>query len=472
MATELENKKITVVGFAREGVALCRFLVARGAQVTVSDLKEAEALQPQLAQVAGLPLRLSLGGHRPEDVLDADLVCLSPGVPPDIELVQAARARRVPISSATALFFERCRARIVGVTGSSGKTTTTALVGAMLAAAGRSATVGGNIGQPLIERVDDFSPEEWVVLELSSFQLEPLRQSPHIAVITNLAPDHFDRHPTFADYVAAKSQIIRHQTPVDYAVLNRDDSDVWAMARLSPAQPVPFSLDSDPGEDGAFCDGASLWARWNGRPNRLLPAADVPLRGSHNLANVCAAAAVAVAARVPVDAMARAIRSFQPLPHRLESVDEVDGVRYVDDSIGTTPFRAMAGIQSFSQPILLLAGGRGKRLPLDAWADLVRRRCRVVVLFGEASGEMARALAGEGDTPLVILRAPILSDAVRLAHSLARRGDVVLLSPGATSFDEFNDYAARGDAFRAIVATLALNQSATAPPAAAAGNWQ
>jgi len=175
---------------------------------------------------------------------------------------------------------------------------------------------------------------------------------------------------------------------------------------------------------------------------------------------------------VPVDAMARAIRSFQPLPHRLESVDEVDGVRYVDDSIGTTPFRAMAGIQSFSQPILLLAGGRGKRLPLDAWADLVRRRCRVVVLFGEASGEMARALAGEGDTPLVILRAPILSDAVRLAHSLARRGDVVLLSPGATSFDEFNDYAARGDAFRAIVATLALNQSATAPPAAAAGNWQ
>lgn len=472
MATELRNRKVTVVGLAREGVALCRFLVARGAHVTVSDIKEAEALGPQLAQVAGLPLRLSLGRHRPDDGLDADLVCLSPGIPPDIELVQAARARRVPISSATALFFERCRARIVGVTGSSGKTTTTALVGAMLAAAGRSATVGGNIGKPLIEQVDDFSPEDWVVLELSSFQLEPLRQSPHIAVITNLAPDHFDRHPTFSAYADAKSQIIRHQTPADYAVLNRDDSNAWAMADLTPARPVPFSLSSDPGEDGAFSDGTCLWVRWKGRSQRLLAAADVPLRGGHNLANVCAAAGAGVAARVPAAAMAQAIRSFHPLPHRLESVDEVDGVLYVDDSIATTPFRAMAGIQSFSQRILLLAGGRGKHLPLDTWADLVRRRCRVVVLFGEASEEMAIALAGEGDTPLVILRAPVLSDAVRLAHSLARRGDVVLLSPGATSFDEFNDYAARGDAFRATVASLALYQQAAAPPTAAIGNCQ
>ncbi len=470
MATELQNKKILVVGLAREGVALCRFLAAQGARVTVTDMKEPDALQPQLAQVAGLPLRLSLGGHRLDDLLDTDLVCLSPGVPPDIELIQAARATNIPISSATALFFERCRARIVGVTGSSGKTTTTALVGAMLAAAGLSPTVGGNIGRPLIEQVDDFLPEDWVVLELSSFQLEPLRQSPHIAVITNLAPDHFDRHPTFADYAEAKSQIIRHQTPGDFAVLNRDDSNVWAMSHLTPARPVPFSLSSDPAVDGSFCDGTCLWVRWNGRPKRLLPAADVPLRGDHNLANVCAAAAVAVAARVPAAAIAQAIRSFQPLPHRLEGVDDVDGVLYVDDSIATTPFRAMAGIQSFSQPILLLAGGRGKRLPLDAWAELVRRRCRVVVLFGEASEEMAGALAGAGDTPLVILRAPILSDAVRLAHSLARRGDIVLLSPGATSFDEFNDYAARGDAFRHIVAALATNHVAASPPATAVGN--
>ncbi|MBI2911945.1 MAG: UDP-N-acetylmuramoyl-L-alanine--D-glutamate ligase, partial [Chloroflexi bacterium] len=350
MATDLRNKKITVVGLAREGLALCRFLVARGARVTVTDLKEADALRDQLAQVAGLPLRLSLGSHRPEDVLDADLLCLSPGVPPDIELVRAARARHVPISSATALFFERCRGRIIGVTGSSGKTTTTALVGAMLVAGGRSATVGGNIGKPLIEQVDDFAPEDWVVLELSSFQLEPLRQSPHIAVITNLAPDHFDRHPSFSDYVEAKSQIVRHQTSGDYAVLNRADSNVWSLARLTPAQAVPFSPGADPGEDGAFCDGTSLWVRWNGRPERLLAAEDVPLPGPHNLANVCAAAAAAAAARVPADAMAQAISSFHPLPHRLESVGEVEGVLYVDDSIATTPFRAMAGIQSFSQP--------------------------------------------------------------------------------------------------------------------------
>ncbi|MBI2910834.1 MAG: UDP-N-acetylmuramoyl-L-alanine--D-glutamate ligase [Chloroflexi bacterium] len=472
MATELRNKRITVVGLAREGIALCRFLAAQGAHVTVSDMKEANALGPQLAQVADLPLRLSLGGHRIDDVLDADLLCLSPGVPPDIELVQVARARSIPVSSATALFFERCRARIIGITGSSGKTTTTALVGAMLAAAGRSVTVGGNIGKPLIEQVDDFSSGDWVVLELSSFQLEPMQQSPHIAVITNLAPDHFDRHPSFGQYVDAKSQIIRHQNPADYAVLNRNDNNVRNIAHLTPARPVPFSMGSVPGPDGAFWDEATICVRWNGRQKHLLTTVEVPLRGPHNLANVCAAAAAALAAHVPVGAMAQAIRSFHTLPHRLESVGEVDGALYVDDSIATTPFRAMAGIQSFSQPILLLAGGRGKRLPLDAWAGLVRDRCRVIVLFGEAGEEMASALAGAGNTPLVILHAPVLSDAIRLAHSLARPGDVVLLSPAATSFDEFADYAARGDAFRRVVATLATNHAATAPPVAAAGSPQ
>lgn len=472
MGTDLRHKKVTVVGLAREGVALCRFLAARGAHVTVSEVREADALRPQLAQIAGLPVRLSLGGNRVEDILDADLVCLSPGVPPDIELVQAARDRQVPISSATALFLERCRARIVGVTGSSGKTTTTALVGAMLAAGGRSTTVGGNIGRPLIEQVDDLSPADWVVLELSSFQLEPLRQSPHIAVVTNLAPDHFDRHRSFSGYMEAKSQIIRHQSPSDWAVLNRDDAKVWAMAGLTPAPSLSFSGESDPGSDGAFCDGESLWVRWQGETQPLLSVQDVPLRGAHNLANVCAAAAAAAAAGVAVGAMAGAVRSFHPLPHRLETVGEVDGALYVDDSIATTPFRAMAGIQSFTQPIVLLAGGRGKRLPLDAWADLVRRRCRVVVLFGEAGEEMATALAGEGDTPLVILRAPTLGEAVRLVHSLARRGDVVLLSPGATSFDAFTDYTARGDAFRSMVAALGADPLATAAPTPGAGNWQ
>jgi UDP-N-acetylmuramoylalanine--D-glutamate ligase len=447
---DLAGQRALVVGLAREGADLARFLAGAGARVCATDRRPAAELSERLAALADLPLSYALGGHPPALLDGCDVVYLSPGVPPELPLAVEARQRGIPLSSATELLLARCPAPIVGITGSSGKTTTTALTGEVFRRAGRGVLVGGNIGVPLLGRLAGITPDMWVVLELSSFQLEPLRRSPHVAVITNITPNHLDRHPSMEAYTAAKFQIVAHQAPADWAVLNTDDP-VLADAP-GAGRRLGFSLTRP--VEGAYLAGDWLVQRREGQETRVAPRGELRLRGRHNLANALAVCAIAQAVGIGPAAVRAALGEFAGVPHRLEVAGEVGGVRYVNDSIATSPERSIAALESFDEPIVLLAGGRDKHLPWDRWAALVGRRVRHLVLLGEAQDLIAAAAREHGAAAVPQHRASTLDEAVARAHELARPGDVVLLSPGCTSYDQFRDFEERGARFRAAVRAL------------------
>ena len=443
--------RATVVGLAREGTDLARFLSREGADVLVTDLRTAEALAEPLASLRGLPIRYALGGHPIEEALSADIIYVSPGVPPTIPVLNEARRRAIPITSATRLFFDRCPAPIVGITGSSGKTTTTALVGRMFETAGRRTLVGGNIGVPLLNRLADISPDDWVVLELSSFQLEMMDVSPHIAAITNITPNHLDRHASMDEYREAKANILNHQRAADWAVLNADDHGSRGLQTRGRC--LQFSLER--ATEGAYLDGDQLVVARGGSSECVCRLDQLRLRGRHNVANVLTACAVASAAGIATEAMRVAAQAFTGVPHRLELVADVDGVRYYDDSIATSPERSMAALEAFAgEPVILLAGGRDKHLPMEIWGERISRSVRELVLFGEAAPLIRRAALAAGVPEARIHDAETVSEAVRRAHALSRPGDVVLLSPGGTSYDQFRDYEERGAVFASAARSL------------------
>ncbi len=445
------GKRVVVVGLAREGVSLVRFLAGVGAAVTANDHATADSLAPALALLDEVPVRFVLGEHPAELFTNSDFVFVSPGVPLQMSPLVEAEKLGVPISSETQLFFELCPGSMVGITGSSGKTTTTTLVGEMLRTAGFPTHVGGNIGVPLLERLDQIGPEEWVVLEMSSFQLERLPYSPRIATILNITPNHLDRHSDMESYVTAKANILRHQRPGDRAVLNADDVVTAGLSTVEP--PIWFSLEHP--VDGSYLEGDRIVLGGGVTATTVCRVTDVRLRGRHNLSNVVAAVAVASAAGVPTGAMAAVISRFRGVPHRLEIVSEINGVTYCNDSIATAPERSMASIRSFDEPVILIAGGRDKHLPMDEWAELIRRRVRALVLLGESSDLIERAvLAAPGPAAPPIYRAGSMEEAVGLASRVALPGDVVLLAPGGTSFDMFKDFEERGERFVGLVREL------------------
>ncbi len=452
------GKRVTVLGLGIEGVDLVRYLASQGATVTISDTKSPEALATRIQELDDLPVRFSLGENRVEDAASADLLFVSQGVPLTLPAVEAARERGVPVSSMTRLFLELCPGTIVGITGSSGKTTTTALVGAMFAAAGRKHVVGGNIGTGLLGLLDCITPETWVVLELSHSQLETAGRSPHIACVLNVTPNHLDRY-TWEEYTALKLRILRDQSRSDIAVLDLDDEVTCSFATETAGRVVWFSARRVPNGDAAayLREGAVVW-RQGSVETKLLAVVEIPLRGAHNVANVLAAVAVASSAGLESGAIARAIREFTPAAHRLEFVGQVGGVAYYNDSIATTPERALAGLRSFSERVVLLLGGREKRLPLEELAREAVRRCRAVVCFGEAGPlleEALRSAAEASTTPAPVERVETLADAVTAARRHAKAGDVVLLSPACTSYDAYENFEERGEDFRHIVAALA-----------------
>ena len=445
------GKRVVVVGLAREGLALVRFLSAAGADVTANDRASAEMLSESLAALGGLPVRLVLGDHPLELFLGADVLFVSPGVPLQLGPLEEARRRGIPISSETQLLMELCRGRVVGITGSSGKTTTTALVGRMLREGGLRVHVGGNIGVPLLESLDDIGPADWVVLEMSSFQLEALPYSPPVAAVLNVTPNHLDRHGDMDGYLAAKANIVRHQRPEDWAILNADDERAAGLE--TRGRTIWFSIERP--VDGSHLEGDRIVVRRGGAVQPVCEVEAVRLRGRHNLANVVAATAVASAVGVAPDAMRVAIGGFRGVPHRLEVLGEVGGVTYCNDSIATAPERSIASLNSFSEPIVLIAGGRGKRLPLEEWARAIRARVKALVLMGESSDAIERAvLDAPGDALPRMSRAGSMEEAVRLAHAAAEPGDVVLLAPGCTSFDMYRDFEERGERFRRCVRDL------------------
>jgi UDP-N-acetylmuramoylalanine--D-glutamate ligase len=450
--TVLRGKRVGVVGLAREGTDLARFLVAEGAHVLVNDARPAVKLTDRLDELAGLPIQFVLGGHPVSPTLDVEMLYVSPGVPPELPLLDEARRHGITLTSGTQLFFERCPAPIVGITGSSGKTTTTTLVGRMFEQAGRKAYVGGNIGVPLLNRLGEIQPDDWVILELSSFQLEPMTVSPHIAAITNITPNHLDRHVTMEAYTAAKLQILNHQRHSDVAVLNADDP---GSSGLRPnGKVVRFSIEHE--VDGTYLHDGSLILARDGRRQTICKRDELQVPGLHNVANVLTACAIASAAGIAVEPMREAALAFTGVRHRLELVAEIDGVRYVNDSIATAPERSLAALAVYAgTPFVLLAGGRDKHLPMDEWARVIADGGRALVTFGEAAPLIESAARSAGMPTAQIHHAETVERAVAVAKSVAEPGDVVLLSPGCTSYDQYNDFVERGDDFAAIVRAMA-----------------
>jgi len=468
------DTRVLVLGAARQGIALARWLTQHGAVVTVSDMRPESALAETRAALGELDIHWALGGH-PLELLDkADLVCISGGVPTNIPIVEEAVRRGIPLTNDTQIFMEVVPCRTVGVTGSAGKTTTTALVGEMARTAfggdepddqpqtspARRAFVGGNIGDPLLNHVDRMAADDLAVLEISSFQLEQMTISPNVAAVLNITPNHLDRHKTMEAYVAAKKRILEFQGPADKAVLGRDDPGAWNLRAHVRGETQSFGMSHFEGPgDGTYYDDGILYLLDRGVDIPLLRRDQIELRGDHNVLNVLAAFAIGHAVGLPLDAMLHAAQAFRGMPHRLEPVRELHGVRWYDDSIATTPERVIAAVESFGEPLVLLLGGRDKDLPWGDLAGLICRRVDHVVLFGEAAGKIQQALAAAGANPGAkrphsIDSVPRLREAIRVAHKVAEAGDVVLLSPGGTSFDEFKDFEERGESFRTWVQEL------------------
>ena len=449
MSFDVANRTAVVVGAGRSGIAAAMLLSSHGARVTLNDAAETP---PQgVDALEALGVRIVLGPHDAALLTSADLVVLSPGVSPAQPAIAAARAAGVHVIGEIELAFRFLKGRVIAVTGTKGKSTTTTLIARMLEQAGFTVTAGGNHGTALSAQVADSSQGAIHVVEVSSFQLETIETfRPWIAVLVNLAPDHLDRHASFEEYAAAKARIFENQTSDDFAVVNADDAASLSLAAGIAAQRFDFALDGSPAR-GVTVEGGTVVERTGGTSRPLLPVTAVRLTGRHLLADVLAASAVACLAGVPAAAMQRAVEGFTGLEHALELVAEIDGVRFVNDSKATNIVSARRALERFERDVVALMGGRYKGGAFEDLRATVSARVNGLVAIGEARPLIRGAL---GDV-VPIREAESMTDAVREALAMARPGGVVVLVPACSSFDMFTDYAARGRAFKDAVNRLA-----------------
>lgn len=452
---DFAGKDVTVIGLGIEGVDFVRYLARRGARVTISDAKPRNKLADRLHDIEDLEVNLSLGKNDGGAVTRADAVFVTQSVPLDMPAISDARRLGVPLYSMVGLFLELAPGPVVGITGSSGKTTTTALVAEMLRDDQRDVFIGGNIGVGLLEHLADLRSYTWSVLEISHTQLQLTERSPHIAAVLNITPNHLDRF-SWEQYRRLKGNLIRFQEAGDIAILGYDDPETRKLADEVRGRLVWFTMGSGVSGDAVFVRNGIAMARWNGVEEPLFSLSSVQLRGRHNQENAVAAAAIALAGGVSPDAIACAAGAFRGVPHRLEPVAEVNGAKYYNDSIATTPERTLAGLRSFEAPVVLLLGGRDKNLPLEEMAREALSRCRGIVLFGEAAGLLEDALDREPNPRNVpVVRKRFLDEAVSAAAGLAQPGDAVLLSPACTSYDAYDNFERRGEHFRSLVRQMA-----------------
>ena len=458
MTRDWNGKRVLILGAARQGLALARWLSLHGAHVTLSDSRSADDLRVARESLAEYGINWALGGH-PLELLDStDVLCLSGGIPLTLPIVAEAVKRGILLSNDSQIFMEVVPCKTIGITGSAGKTTTTTLVGRMAKNAyGDKAYMGGNIGDPLINYVDDMQSDDVAILEISSFQLDQMTISPNVAAVLNVTPNHLDRHGTMEAYTAAKARILEFQSEEDVAILGRDDKGAWNLRNKVHGKLYTFSLNElEEGLNGTYLQDGLLNLRDGDAYLPLILREKILLRGDHNISNALAAFAIGHASGFPLDAMLEAVEDFRGVPQRLELVRELRGVRWYNDSIATAPERSIAAIHAFEEPIVLMLGGRDKNLPWEELMQLVNERVDHVVLFGEAADKIQKTVdsLGLGKKRFTLSRANGLHEAVRLATQVAEPGDVVLLSPGGTSFDEFKDFAERGERFRVWVQEL------------------
>jgi UDP-N-acetylmuramoylalanine--D-glutamate ligase len=449
------GKTLLVAGAGRSGIAAARFLLARGARVILTDTKSRDALVTGIAPLLDIAARtgeliLELDGHRSESFARCDLVIVSPGIPLALPIFDISRNAGIPIIAEVELAYRHLNGKIIGITGSNGKTTTTTLVAQLLTGAGLRGYAAGNIGTPLINFVDDSSPEDIYAVELSSFQLEGIQDfRPHIAAILNLTPDHLDRYAGFEGYIAAKQRIFMNQRETDFAVLNADDIRTAAIGNKVCAKPTWFSRLTTPAH-GAFVRNGRVIFRDEKGESPLFGTEAIALKGSHNLENVLAACTMAILSGTAPESLEESIRKFPGVEHRIEFVAEMDGVQYFNDSKATNVDATIKSIEAFKGNILLIAGGRDKAGDFSALRSAVRERVIHIVTIGEAAEKLKKALADVTD----VSEARSMQEAVSICRQLARPGDVVLLAPACASFDMFQDYEHRGRVFKEAVRDL------------------
>jgi UDP-N-acetylmuramoylalanine--D-glutamate ligase len=459
-AEEFRGRRVTIIGLGkgRTTAGLARFLVASGATVTVSDRESADKLGEGLARLQGVEVKLVLGPSSDDLALaDPDFVFVIPGIRPRSPTILRALQRKIPVLTEMALFFRLCRAPIVGVTGTKGKTTTTTIIELVLSTGRRRVVAGGNIGTGApLHLLDALTPDDLVVLELSSFQLETLAHSPQVAVVTNVLEDHLDHHGTRDAYIAAKKNIVAWQGPRDIAVLNLDDPATLAMHTGSASEVRGFSLSLQP-KRGAYLDpNGDLVLVHGDRRAVLCKASDLRVPGRHNISNALAAAVVGDAFDIPAEAIGGVLRAFEGVPRRLQPLAEKGGVLWVNDSAATTPAATLTALAAYDRPAVVILGGVSKGADFSVLARALVDRARGVVLIGRAADEIASAIAAaDPKGALEVRRAATLDDAVAGARAMARPGDVVLLSPANASFDMFSSADERGEKFAAIVRSFA-----------------
>ncbi len=459
----LSGKKVLVIGAARSGIAAAGFLLDQGAVVALTDQKPVEKWAPEAVALKESGVGL-LPGEPPSWLLDQlDLVVVSPGVPANIIPIRYAERAGAEVIGEVELAARFLKGRIIAITGSNGKTTTTSLIGELLRDAGLPVQVGGNIGKALISMVESSRDDGWTVAELSSFQLETIRTfHPSIAVVLNVTPNHMDRYETFTDYAAAKHRIFMNQTPEDVAVLNADDPTVSSWESGLRAQVIKFSVREEL-ENGVFLRGRELVFRGNDGEKFLLDVDQMKLRGLHNVENTAAAFAAGLAAGAAIESMNGTARRFDPVEHRLEFVAEIDGVRFYNDSKATSVDATLKALEAFvNEPgkVVLILGGKGKKAPYAPLDPLVRTKVRKLVLIGED----AETIASELGSSAAFERASDMKDAVARSFNAAEKGDVVLLAPACASFDMFESFEHRGKVFKAEVVDLPRKGAKTQRP--------
>jgi UDP-N-acetylmuramoylalanine--D-glutamate ligase len=462
---ELKNKRVLVVGLARTGVATALFCAARGAHVTATESRTEAQIGEAVAKLRGVGVTLELGGHQGKTFIEQDLIVPSPGVPADFPQLLAARKAGVKVWSEVELAYRFLNGSLVGITGSNGKTTTTALIEHILRGAGLPTLLAGNIGTPLISMVDQTKKNTVTVVELSSFQLELIDTfRPNVGLFLNLTPDHLDRHHTLKAYGDAKARIFENQTADDAAILNADDAGAAAYAPSKP-QVYWFSRKQRVAQ-GAYLRGEEVVLRIDGEDHTVLRRGEIPLAGAHNLENVLAATIATKLAGAAVPAIAAGVRSFAGVEHRLEFVADINGVRYFNDSKATNVDATLKAIDAFAGRILVILGGKDKGSDYTVLQQPLREKAILALLIGAAAEKIESEIAGS----VAIERAGTIERAVEVAAHTAHPGDIVLLAPACASFDQFENYEQRGRIFKELVRRLPGNATSAAARSPAASN--
>ena len=451
---EIQGRPVAVIGMGVSNTPLIKMLLRAGAEVTVRDRVPRERAAEQVQELESLGATLVLGPDYLKD-LGGELIFRTPGLSPNTPELAQAVENGAALSSEMEVFFQTCPSHLVAVTGSDGKTTTTTIISEFLKEAGKTVYVGGNIGKPLLPDVADMDPEDFAVLELSSFQLMTMEQSPHIAVVTNLSPNHLDYHHTMEEYVRAKKNIFLHQGPEDRLILNYDNAPTRALAREA-ACPVTFFSRQERLEEGVYLRDGAIWLTNEQGSREVLPLELIQLPGDHNVENYMAAIA-AVDGLVPDRCVRAVARRFQGVEHRIEFVRELDGVRWYNDSIGTSPSRTTACLESFNQKIILIAGGYDKGVPFTQLGVEIVGHVKALFLTGNTAGAIRQAVEqapGYAESGMILAETEDLAAAVAAARQAAKPGDVVVLSPACAAFDHFKNFMERGQVFKKLVQEL------------------